>query len=146
MWFVSGAILYVIFMTAIGALAHRKGRSVLGWLVLALLFSPMVGVILLALPSLRPDPVAVMPDVRYDPPSPPRHLTFEKTCPRCAEIVKQAAKVCRYCGHDFEAQGTQPEREPGDGFVVCPNCMQVAGADAAECRRCGHRFDVAADV
>ncbi len=25
----------------------------------------------------------------------------EKVCPMCAESVKEAAKVCRFCGHDF---------------------------------------------
>jgi len=30
-------------------------------------------------------------------PAPPS----EKTCPRCAENVKVAAEVCRYCGHNF---------------------------------------------
>lgn len=26
----------------------------------------------------------------------------DKTCPMCAEKVKQQAKICRYCGHAFE--------------------------------------------
>ena len=25
-----------------------------------------------------------------------------KACPRCAEIVKRAAAVCRFCGHEFD--------------------------------------------
>jgi hypothetical protein len=26
----------------------------------------------------------------------------EKQCPKCAEAVKQEAKICRFCGHNFE--------------------------------------------
>lgn len=28
----------------------------------------------------------------------------EKVCPRCAETIKRAAVVCRYCGHEFEPE------------------------------------------
>jgi hypothetical protein len=34
--------------------------------------------------------------------SPPRASAEEKTCPRCAEQVKAAAVVCRFCGYEFK--------------------------------------------
>jgi Uncharacterised protein family UPF0547 len=29
-------------------------------------------------------------------------VVAEKQCPRCAEIVKEEAKICRFCSHSFE--------------------------------------------
>lgn len=34
-----------------------------------------------------------------------------KTCPRCAEDVRAAAVVCRFCGHEFE-DSAEPEKSP----------------------------------
>jgi uncharacterized protein UPF0547 len=32
-----------------------------------------------------------------------------KKCPACAEMVQGEAKVCRYCGHQFETVEARPE-------------------------------------
>jgi hypothetical protein len=31
-------------------------------------------------------------------------IADEKVCPRCAEKIKSAAVVCRFCGHEFQKQ------------------------------------------
>jgi hypothetical protein len=39
----------------------------------------------------------------------------EKVCPRCAETVKSAAEVCRYCGHEFIQQADANTRFKAHG-------------------------------
>ena len=48
-----------------------------------------------------------MAQASVQPPVQPAVQTGQKQCPRCAEMVQGAAKVCRYCGYEFEAQSTQ---------------------------------------
>lgn len=47
----------------------------------------------------------------------------EKICPDCAETVKAAAKVCRFCGHRFDEAGAQGEvvgDQPGVTLSLAP--------------------------
>lgn len=96
---------WIIFSFLPAIIAPSRGRSFIGWFLLSLLISPLFGLILvLALPS-RTKWIA----------DKDRQLGRVKDCPRCAETVKAAAKICRYCGHDFSA-GKVKISEPQVGW------------------------------
>ena len=67
----------------------------------------------------------------------------EKTCPRCAETVKAAAKVCRFCGHEFdtnealaaEAEVVPPKDEKNKNTAV--GCLVVLGVLTLLLFQCG---------
>lgn len=43
----------------------------------------------------------------------------EKVCPQCAEAVKGAARVCRYCGHRFDGEpASSIERNSSRGLGI----------------------------
>jgi hypothetical protein len=66
------------FSIIVGILAKSRGRSGWGWFFLSCFISPIfAGPLVLALPQPG------------------------KACPQCAEQVRSAAVVCRFCGHRF---------------------------------------------
>lgn len=75
-WFLFAILMVIV---AAGVLAPARRRDPLAWGVVTFLFWPAV-LILWLLPGT------------------PGEM---KPCPRCAEDVKTAALVCRYCGHEF---------------------------------------------
>lgn len=82
---------WFIFALLPAIIAPSRGRSGFGWFLVSLLISPLFGLILvLALPSRAKVPA-----------DKDRQYGRVKDCPQCAETVKRAAKVCRFCGHKF---------------------------------------------
>ena len=68
--------------------------------------------------------------------------TDEKTCPRCAETVKSAALICRFCGYEFggtyqpsrsdrrqaeKQRATNPQPKASAGQVVGIGCIALLG-------------------
>lgn len=101
-------LFWIGFSIAVGVGASNKGRSGGGWFLLSLLISPLLaGVFLLVSKDLTPRPtpvVTVAPQAEDNEPS--------KRCPRCAEHIKQAALVCRFCGYEFPPSPPMSETEP----------------------------------
>jgi hypothetical protein len=88
-------------MVITALIANAKNRNPLGWAFAAIPLGLVASVIVACLRK-RPEeesPTAALPTSRT------------KTCPRCAETVKAAAGVCRFCGHEFGPQPTVVEPE-----------------------------------
>ncbi|MBI4970070.1 MAG: superinfection immunity protein, partial [Rhodospirillales bacterium] len=58
-------------------------------------FAWFAALILALSPFKRPEPTIELLITLTDKPE------DSKTCPRCAESVKAAAQICRFCGHAF---------------------------------------------
>ncbi len=63
-------VCWIVLATIVGAAAGGRGRSRFGWFVLALILSPLVGVLLAILPDMRtqgmPKVVATNAPVKLD--------------------------------------------------------------------------------
>ena len=91
--YVNGLVLgvlvaWLVLAAVVGAAAHSRGRNGAGWFLLAILISPLLA--LLAVALMAPGGGA------------------RKACPECGERVPVDAHICHYCRHEF-GEPTQPD-------------------------------------
>ncbi len=76
--------LWLLFSALVGYSAGQRGRSGVGWFILSLIFSPIIGLLF----------VALLPNLAAKGPSPKTHVR----CPDCRELVLKEARKCKHCG------------------------------------------------
>ena len=114
-------IFWFIFSILVGAFADSKGRSGIGFFILSLLLSPLIG-FLVALVS--PTNIESLENQAIE-------SGDMKKCPFCAEVIRREALVCRYCNKEVAAKPEGPK---------CPKCDVIIKADAKSCWGCGEDF------
>lgn len=80
-------IFWIILAILVGVFASSKGRSGIGFFLIALILSPLIGFII----------ALVVSPIREKAEAKAINSGDMKKCPNCAELVKVEAKLCKHC-------------------------------------------------
>ena len=94
---ISGGLIWFVLAIAIGIWASNRGRSGFGWFLLAVVISPLLAGILLAVTKNKAD-IGVISNI-------PSEKTHAR-CSQCAEFVLPEAKKCKHCGAELNPDQT----------------------------------------
>ncbi len=82
-------------------IASKKGRSEIGFFLLSLFLSPLLGLVILLILGANEKKLEIRAIV----------AGAKKICPSCAEVIKKEAAICKFCDHDFEEKKKKEIKE-----------------------------------
>lgn len=88
-----------VFAIPVGLVAYKRGRSFWKYFLWSMIITPCIPIVIVLF--LRPKRAVLEK----------REIATgeSRRCPQCAELVRAAAKVCKYCGFKLEDQTVNPD-------------------------------------
>lgn len=86
---------WLVLAVIVAVAASSRGRSALGWFLLACIISPvlaLVALLVIGRPAVAGQPQLLAADP--EAPTPETHVR----CPDCRELVRRDARKCKHCG------------------------------------------------
>lgn len=129
-------ILWLVFCIGIMIFANSKGRSAIGWGLLAFLFSPLIaGIALACSKDLTVDEDISRVKMEHQHLK-DRVVSNEKlTDYRLNRVELDVNQI------QNKAIGTQSNKLLDNGTKLCPACAEVIKAEAIKCKHCGIMVD-----
>jgi hypothetical protein len=134
-------------------IAGQKNRNEVGWFLLGFLFSFVALIALVAVPKIekleyQPSSASPTPSLLKPIETPSR--STERACPFCAETIKVAAKICRFCQRDVDSTALEMQNVGVAGIGI-PDLAQSTDWTTKDEEFCTsglmqHGFDVAFSV
>ncbi len=94
-------IFWFLFAVATGIYANGRGRSGIGWFVLSMLITPILGLLFCAVSKNLAAPIS----------QPADGASTHRKCPACCEWVLPMAVVCKHCSQPLTPDPGFAERK-----------------------------------
>jgi ribosomal protein L40E len=117
------------FSGIVALAANSRGRSAVGWFLLAVVLSPVLALIAVLVMAPRSSQTAQLAQSSTSAAS----LDSRKVCPDCGEQVPVVARICRFCRYEFK--GMPAGAPSGGGTLSSGEAAGGPNGDGTDFRR-----------